>query len=480
MKNYKKVFTVTIFVVVLAIIISYSIGFLNTRRAIAQSTTTSLKYAVIYISESDDTYNSNWRNIKESFDKVSAGLTSLSGGKYDVKFDLLGEKRINNFCWNPAAFFSFDSMYIPFPGTQFDGQNSTSFCTTGNISSVAACPHCKITEPGVLGCTVGRTVSIENTCSNKIPNFSYDDGGFSNMKQTLLSQLSNNPGQYTDTVIVFGRLGPAVFDSHYAEYECTGVHSTTLGWSNFALSEYALQPVSPVIDCSRFNPPEAAVKYNDIGWKVILHEILHNFGAVDVYHTGMAVGVNSDYQEALAIDPRVNESIMGDRREPCMDLSRSGIVCTESQLDQVYLDKYNRAKMGWNQPTPPPTPVPAITVTSPNGGEKWAIGSKQNITWTSGSSTKSTSVKNVRIELFKSGVFVKTIVSPTANDGLFSWKIPANTIIGSGYSVKIKDTKNDSTFDTSNSNFTIVAKGSLTASVYNAIIEFFSFLGIKR
>ena len=70
MKNYKKVFTVTIFVVVLAIIISYSIGFLNTRRAIAQSTTTSLKYAVIYISESDDTYNSNWRNIKESFDKV--------------------------------------------------------------------------------------------------------------------------------------------------------------------------------------------------------------------------------------------------------------------------------------------------------------------------------------------------------------------------------------------------------------------------
>lgn len=32
--------------------------------------------------------------------------------------------------------------------------------------------------------------------------------------------------------------------------------------------------------------------------------------------------------------------------------------------------------------SPPPSPLPILNVTTPNGGEKWLIGSMQNITWT--------------------------------------------------------------------------------------------------
>jgi len=63
---------------------------------------------------------------------------------------------------------------------------------------------------------------------------------------------------------------------------------------------------------------------------------------------------------------------------------------------------------------------PEITVTSPNGGEKWAVGSTHNVTWTT-----SGSVGNVRIKYStNNGSSWKTVVSSTANDGSYSWKIP--------------------------------------------------------
>ncbi len=93
---------------------------------------------------------------------------------------------------------------------------------------------------------------------------------------------------------------------------------------------------------------------------------------------------------------------------------------------------------------------PEITVTSPNGGEDWEIGSTNLITWSS------TNAGNyVKIELFLSGSFYATIAPSTYNGGYYNWSIPAGLDPGSNYKVKIMDTSDPSTYDDSDSYFTL-------------------------
>ncbi|MCK4765211.1 MAG: S8 family serine peptidase, partial [Candidatus Aminicenantes bacterium] len=63
---------------------------------------------------------------------------------------------------------------------------------------------------------------------------------------------------------------------------------------------------------------------------------------------------------------------------------------------------------------------PSIVVTSPNGKEKWEVGSTQNITW---SSTGSVSEVAVEYSINK-GFSWANIVSATANDGTSTWIVP--------------------------------------------------------
>nr|NIO82508.1 hypothetical protein [Candidatus Aminicenantes bacterium]NIQ68369.1 hypothetical protein [Candidatus Aminicenantes bacterium]NIT24412.1 hypothetical protein [Candidatus Aminicenantes bacterium] len=65
-------------------------------------------------------------------------------------------------------------------------------------------------------------------------------------------------------------------------------------------------------------------------------------------------------------------------------------------------------------------PVPGeITVTSPNGGETWTVGSTQEIKWTG------SGIDSVTIEYSQDyGTTWKTIVQTTANNGSFDWTIP--------------------------------------------------------
>jgi len=64
-----------------------------------------------------------------------------------------------------------------------------------------------------------------------------------------------------------------------------------------------------------------------------------------------------------------------------------------------------------------------ITVTSPNGGESWEIGSVHNVTWTA-----SGSIANVMIELQRTvaGSW-ETIVASTINDGSYPWTVAGST-----------------------------------------------------
>jgi Secretion system C-terminal sorting domain len=91
----------------------------------------------------------------------------------------------------------------------------------------------------------------------------------------------------------------------------------------------------------------------------------------------------------------------------------------------------------------------AITVSSPNGGEYWLIGSVHNITWTS------SGVTNVKIEYTaNNGTSWNTIIaSYPAGSGSYSWTIPNNP--STLCKVRISDSGNPSINDLSNSTFTI-------------------------
>ena len=64
--------------------------------------------------------------------------------------------------------------------------------------------------------------------------------------------------------------------------------------------------------------------------------------------------------------------------------------------------------------------APALTVTYPNGGESCAMGSMQSITWTQTDMTGS-----VTIDLYKGGVYQKTLGTADATAETFSWIIDA-------------------------------------------------------
>lgn len=105
--------------------------------------------------------------------------------------------------------------------------------------------------------------------------------------------------------------------------------------------------------------------------------------------------------------------------------------------------------------TLPPNPGALITVTDPDGGEAWAIGSTQTITWTFANLSR-----NVRIDLTRdsslSPIVWKTIVKSTAIANLSkTWKAtgPATTTAR----IRICSLDYPAICDTSNADFAIAA-----------------------
>lgn len=93
--------------------------------------------------------------------------------------------------------------------------------------------------------------------------------------------------------------------------------------------------------------------------------------------------------------------------------------------------------------------APVITVTAPNGGEKWTVNSTYNVTW-----TYSDYSGNVKIEYSTdSGTSWSTVVASTANTGSYAWKIPntpSNTC-----RVRISSATSGIPMDISDADFTI-------------------------
>jgi len=97
-----------------------------------------------------------------------------------------------------------------------------------------------------------------------------------------------------------------------------------------------------------------------------------------------------------------------------------------------------------------PVTTPTITVTSPNGGEKWEEGSIHNITWTT-----TGSVGNVKIEYSSNnGGSWTSVIGSTANDGSYSWTVP--NITSTSCRVRIGEASDGSPTDASNAVFSII------------------------
>jgi hypothetical protein len=98
---------------------------------------------------------------------------------------------------------------------------------------------------------------------------------------------------------------------------------------------------------------------------------------------------------------------------------------------------------------------PAITVSSPNGGETWQKGSRQTLRWSYTGEPGS----SVIVQLLKDNKINSTLangVSIGSNGiGEYPWTIAAKLSSGSTYRIKIRSKSNASYFDISDANFTI-------------------------
>jgi len=106
------------------------------------------------------------------------------------------------------------------------------------------------------------------------------------------------------------------------------------------------------------------------------------------------------------------------------------------------------------------TAPPQITVTSPNGGESWQIGTTHDITWTYSNVTG-----NVAIALKTGTTTVAVITAGTACDGSYSWTIPTSVAAGTNYKIAIGD--GSGTEDYSNNTFSITAPPQITVTSPN-------------
>ncbi|MCP4214162.1 MAG: hypothetical protein GY765_05875, partial [bacterium] len=93
---------------------------------------------------------------------------------------------------------------------------------------------------------------------------------------------------------------------------------------------------------------------------------------------------------------------------------------------------------------------PTLTVTAPNGGEDWTVGSSQTITWNSGGT-----VGNVSLAYsVNNGSSWTTITSSTSNDGSFTWSVA--DAVSSQCLIRVSESDGNP-LDVSNSVFSIVA-----------------------
>jgi endonuclease/exonuclease/phosphatase family metal-dependent hydrolase len=118
----------------------------------------------------------------------------------------------------------------------------------------------------------------------------------------------------------------------------------------------------------------------------------------------------------------------------------------------------SRYTMGAGVVTPP-----SVTLTAPNGGESYAGGGSQNITWTAAN------VSNVKLEYTLGGGTWTTITSSTAAAaGSYTWTVPNSATTTA--KVRVTDASSTSPTDESNAPFAITAASTPAQVILNEIL----------
>ncbi len=108
--------------------------------------------------------------------------------------------------------------------------------------------------------------------------------------------------------------------------------------------------------------------------------------------------------------------------------------------------------------------APAVAVTSPSGGESWAVGSSHNITWTASDASGVTSV-DLAYSTDGGGSYPNAIATGIANSGSYSWSVPNAVTSTARVRVTAHDPFNNTAAAQSAANFAIVDGTPPTASV---------------
>lgn len=95
------------------------------------------------------------------------------------------------------------------------------------------------------------------------------------------------------------------------------------------------------------------------------------------------------------------------------------------------------------------TAPPFITVTSPNGGERWRRGLTYFVRW------QGNIGENVSIDLYKAGAYATTIATNAPSTGAYQWKVGLSLAAGDDYTIRIASSTNPSLFSISQGPFSI-------------------------
>ncbi|MBI3922499.1 MAG: hypothetical protein HY318_13840, partial [Armatimonadetes bacterium] len=112
------------------------------------------------------------------------------------------------------------------------------------------------------------------------------------------------------------------------------------------------------------------------------------------------------------------------------------------------------------------TVTAGLTLTSPNGGEKWQRGTTHETTWLSSGNPGS----DVKLDLYRSAgsgalVFDSTIVATTPNDGSYEWTLPGSQPPGENYRVKVSSVSDSGVGDESDADFQVLRAAPTVTSI---------------
>jgi len=123
------------------------------------------------------------------------------------------------------------------------------------------------------------------------------------------------------------------------------------------------------------------------------------------------------------------------------------INMSDSMTPEQERAQFNAYVVGANEPV-----LPTLTLQVPNGGEIWKVGKQEDIRWSS-----TGAVGDVRLEYSTDGfAHTHTIITSTANDGVYKWTIPND--LSNNVRVRVVSASDATVNDTSDAPFTITAR----------------------